>query len=124
LNTQKKLQVSPARIEMSAETAAENLNAALEAENLEAFMRQLGMVIKARGGYTATARATGLNRTALYKIASRDGNPALNTLTALLASMGLRLSVQPAVRAKSDDRVGTENQEGYTSAHEQQLRPD
>ena len=80
---------------MSLELAMARLNEALEVDDLESFMFQLGVVIKARGGYTEAARAAGLNRTALYKIAAPGGNPALNTLTSLLASMGLRLSIKP-----------------------------
>jgi len=80
--------------ELSGERAAAGLDAALESYDFKTFMRQLGEVIKARGGYSAAARAAGLNRTALYKIVSADGNPALNTLVALLTPLGLRLSIK------------------------------
>jgi probable addiction module antidote protein len=81
--------------ELSKERAAADLDAALELCDVESFMKQLGEVIKARGGYSAAARAAGLNRTALYKIASAEGNPALHTLVSLLTPLGLRLSVKP-----------------------------
>src|SRR4051794_22028630 len=78
-----------------ADDAASKLDAALAAEDVKMFMYELNLVIKQRGGFTAAARAAGLNRTALYKIVSEEGNPALNTLVALLAPLGLRLSIKP-----------------------------
>ena len=80
---------------MSAHTAASRLDAALKDSEPQAFMVTLKEVIRARGGFTATARKTGLNRTALYKIVSANGNPGLNTLVVLLSVVGLRLSVKP-----------------------------
>ena len=72
---------------------AARLDAALETSDAESFTKLLGEVIKARLGYSAMASAAGLNRTALYKIASREGNPALHTLVSLLTPLGLRLSI-------------------------------
>ena len=80
---------------MSAQLAASRLDAALEESETQAFMVALKEVIRARGGFTATARKTGLNRTALYKIVSAHGNPALSTLVVLLSVVGLRLSIKP-----------------------------
>ncbi|MDZ7645602.1 MAG: helix-turn-helix domain-containing protein [Woeseiaceae bacterium] len=48
----------------------------------------------AEGGVAALARKTGLSRETLYRTLSRKGNPRLDTLTAILAAYGLRLSVQ------------------------------
>jgi probable addiction module antidote protein len=73
---------------------AARLDAALETSDAESFTKLLGEVIKARLGYSAMASAAGLNRTALYKIASREGNPALHTLVSLLTPLGLRLSIK------------------------------
>lgn len=81
--------------QLSPDLAAARLDEALESEDIRMFMTQLGQVIKARGGYASAARAAGLNRTALYKIVSKDGNPALNTLVSLLTPLGLRLSIKP-----------------------------
>ena len=83
---------------MSADSAARKLDAALELEHIEIFMATLEEVIKAQGGMSAAARAAGLNRTALYKVVSARGNPALSTLTALLSAVGLRLSIKPLNR--------------------------
>ena len=83
------------QISVSPELAATRLDLALGSDDTKSFMIELGQIIKARGGYTAAARAAGLNRTALYKIVSAGGNPALNTLVALLTPLGLRLSIKP-----------------------------
>jgi len=42
-----------------------------------------------------------LNPTQLYRTLSPKGNPALNSLTAILKTMGLRLAVQPLASAPS-----------------------
>ena len=63
--------------ELTSELAAASLDGALDSCDVESFMKLLGEVIKARLGYSAMARSAGLNRTALYKIASPQGNPAL-----------------------------------------------
>ena len=94
--------------DLPTELAVSRLNAALEAKDLSSFMSELGQVIKARGGYTSAARASGLNRTALYKIASYGGNPALDTLLALLAPLGLRLSVKIAKETGSGQETETQ----------------
>jgi probable addiction module antidote protein len=80
---------------MSAQLAARRLDSALEQNDMRLFMMTLKEVIRTRGGFTTTARKTGLNRTALYKIVSMQGNPVLSTLVLLLAVVGLRLAVTP-----------------------------
>src|SRR4026208_2054203 len=67
-----------------AQIAASELDAALSEGEIEVFLLSLQKGIRARGGFAAVARKTGLNRTALYKILSTSGNPTLSTLTALL----------------------------------------
>ena len=74
--------------ELTSELAAASLDNALDSCDVESFMKLLGEVIKARLGYGAMARSAGLNRTALYKIASPKGNPALHTLVSLLTLNG------------------------------------
>jgi probable addiction module antidote protein len=80
---------------MSAQLAARRLDTALEQNDMRLFMMTLKEVIRTRGGFTTTARKTGLNRTALYKIVSVQGNPVLSTLVLLLSVVGLRLAVAP-----------------------------
>jgi probable addiction module antidote protein len=78
-----------------AQIAASKLDAALSEREIEVFLQSLQKVIRARVGFTATARTTGLNRTALYSILSSSGNPTLSTLVVLLSVVGLRLAVEP-----------------------------
>jgi len=77
-----------------AQSLASELNAALSEREIEIFLLSLEKAIKARRGFAAVARKTGLNRTALYKILSSSGNPMLSTLIALLPLVNLRLSVE------------------------------
>lgn len=57
--------------------------------------RALGDVARSEG-MTEISRRTGLGRQALYTALSDQGNPALETVTAMITSLGLRLSVQRA----------------------------
>ncbi len=54
----------------------------------------LRTVAEAVGGMAALARKTGLSRETLYRTLSTRGNPRLDTLAAILAAFGLRLTVQ------------------------------
>lgn len=54
----------------------------------------LRTIADAAGGIGALAEKTGLSRETLYRTLSEKGNPQLDTLTAILAAFGLRLSVQ------------------------------
>ncbi len=75
--------------------AAGYLNAILEDDDEgmeERFLIGLRDVAKAHG-VTALAQDSNLNRQSLYKALSEDGNPELQTLTALLKAMGLKLAV-------------------------------
>lgn len=47
------------------------------------------------GGIRVVAEQAQLNPTQLYRTLSRQGNPALSTLQAILKVMGMRLAVQP-----------------------------
>jgi probable addiction module antidote protein len=68
------------------------LNAALEDGDQEVFLLALRDVAEARG-ITKLAQDAELNRENLYRMLSRQGNPQLASLSALLRSMGLRLKV-------------------------------
>jgi probable addiction module antidote protein len=87
-----------------AESAAHYLTACLEDEDPEVFLLALRDVAEARGGLRQLARRTGLNRENLYRMLSRSGNPALRSLAAVLASLGLRISVQPKASRRSPGR--------------------
>lgn len=73
--------------------AAAYLDAALEDGDQEVFLLALRDVAEAKG-FTAVAQDSELNRENLYRMLSRQGNPQLSSLTALLKSMGLRLAVE------------------------------
>jgi len=49
----------------------------------------------------ALADKTGLSRETLYRTLSNKGNPRLDTLAAILAAFGLRLSVQPTKKSRA-----------------------
>lgn len=78
--------------------AAAYLEAAIEDGDQGVLMLALRHVAQARGGIASVARKSKLTREATYRILSKDGNPELKSLAAILAATGLRLSVAPARR--------------------------
>ncbi|NDC75500.1 putative addiction module antidote protein [bacterium] len=72
----------------------------------------LGTVARAIGMSRIAAEA-GLARPALYRALAEDGNPALATVARVLATMGLRLSVEAIAAAErggvgnSDDPISS-----------------
>ena len=74
---------------------AEYLEAMLADGDARAVPVALRTVADAVGGMTALAEKTGLSRETLYRTLSEKGNPRLDTLAAILAAFGLRLSIQP-----------------------------
>jgi probable addiction module antidote protein len=70
------------------------LNAALEDEDPRVFLLALRNVVQARGGMGKLAARSALNRESMYRTLSKEGNPSLKTLGALLGSLGLRLAVE------------------------------
>jgi probable addiction module antidote protein len=52
-----------------------------------------------RDGLGSVAEQAGINRESLYRALSPKGNPTLKTLLAVLKTVGMRLSVEPADRA-------------------------
>jgi probable addiction module antidote protein len=75
--------------------AAAYLEAAIEDGDQAVLMLALRRVAQAQGGVAEIARRAKLTREATYKMLSKVGNPALSSLTAVLAATGLRLSVKP-----------------------------
>lgn len=61
----------------------------------------LRQMAKAFGGVPAVAEAAHLNATQLYRTLSKQGNPEVRSLSAILRAMGLRLAVQPIGKAKA-----------------------
>jgi probable addiction module antidote protein len=72
--------------------AAAYLTAALEEGDSAVFLLALRDVADARGISTLAGKAQ-LNRENLYRMLSEHGNPPLDSLTALLDALDLRLSV-------------------------------
>jgi len=71
------------------------LEAALEEDDAVFFKKALGDVARSKG-MTEIATATGLNRTALYRALSEEGDPRLSTLMGILKALGLRISLKAA----------------------------
>jgi len=74
--------------------ALELLNSILEDGEQGELLIALRQMAKAFGGVQTLAEKSNLNPTQLYRTLSKDGNPALSSLTAILKAMGLRLAVE------------------------------
>lgn len=73
----------------------EVVNGILEDGDQAELLIVLRQMVEAFGGVQAVAEQAHLNPTQLYRTLSPKGNPALNSLLAILKAMGLRLAVQP-----------------------------
>jgi probable addiction module antidote protein len=78
------------------EEAIGYLKACLEETDMpQLFLAALRDIAEARGiGMTQLAQETNLNRENLYKVLSKQGNPELGSLTAILDALGLKLTVE------------------------------
>jgi probable addiction module antidote protein len=83
----------PANYLKSEEDILYYLEAAMVGNDAKHIASALGDVARS-SGMTEIARKTGLGRQALYTALSKDGNPTLETLTAVLGALGLELTVQ------------------------------
>ena len=81
--------------------ALELINSVLEDGDASEMLSLLRQLTKAFGGVPSVAEQSGLNPTQLYRTLSPEGNPSLNTLTALLKAMGLRLAIAPIQPTKA-----------------------
>ncbi|HWT12550.1 MAG TPA: addiction module antidote protein [Allosphingosinicella sp.] len=59
----------------------------------------LGAVARARGGIAKLAREAGMNRQALHKALSENGNPTLETVLKVLKALGLHMRIEEAEAA-------------------------
>ena len=75
--------------------ATEYLNSVLEDGEQADLLVALRQMAKAFGGVPAIAERAQLNPTQLYRTLSPEGNPELQSLSAILKAMGRRLAVQP-----------------------------
>ena len=75
--------------------AAEYLNDVLATGDEVDLMLALRALSKAFGGIQEVARQADSNPNTMYRTLSKQGNPSLKTLRAVLNAMGLRLAVHP-----------------------------
>ena len=75
------------------EEAAAYLNVALEEGDPAVFLLALKDVARVHGGVAKIAKHAKLNRESLYRMLSENGNPTVNSLNALLRTLGLRLAI-------------------------------
>jgi probable addiction module antidote protein len=78
-----------------ARNAAAYLEAAFEEDDVEGLMQAVRNVAEAQGGIARVAERTGLSRETLYRTLSKQGNPQVKSLAAILGATGLRLAVKP-----------------------------
>lgn len=83
----------------SEELIAEYLNAALEDENPDVFLRAIANVAKARGMSKLAADA-GLGRESLYKALAPGAKPRYDTVLKLIKALGVELHAAPLTSAK------------------------
>ena len=86
--------------------ALEVINSILADGDQAELMIMLRQLAQAVGGVQAVAEQAQLNPTQLYRTLSPKGNPALNSLTAILKAMGLRLAVQPLTASEPAHAAG------------------
>lgn len=89
----KTLPFDPARRLETEEDILHYLEAAMEGNDPSHIASALGDVARSKG-MSQFARKAGLGRQALYAALSENGNPTLETLTAVLDALGLELTVQ------------------------------
>ena len=75
--------------------AAEYLNDILETGDEVDLMLALRSLSQAFGGIQEVARRAEANPNTMYRTLSKQGNPSLKTLRAILNAMGFRLAVRP-----------------------------
>lgn len=83
----------PANYLASEEDILYYLEAAMEGNDPRHIASALGDVARSKG-MSEVARRAGVGRQALYSALSENGNPTLETLTAVLGALGLRLTVE------------------------------
>jgi probable addiction module antidote protein len=74
--------------------AAMYLSLSLQDEDPRIFLTALRDVADAYGGITRISKSTKLNRESLYRMLSDEGNPSIESLTAVLRAIGFRLAVK------------------------------
>ncbi len=70
------------------------LEAAFEEGDPALIASAIGDIARARN-MTAIAKDSGLTRETIYRAFSKDGNPTLSTLSAVVKALGFQLSIKP-----------------------------
>jgi probable addiction module antidote protein len=83
----------PADFLASEDDVVEYLKIWMEDGTPQEIARAIGDVARSRG-MSDIARTSGVGRQALYTALSENGNPTLETLTAVLGALGLELTVK------------------------------
>src|SRR3989344_7545470 len=78
------------------DTAIGYLNVAREDSDRRVFLIALRNVAESWGGMSKLSRISKIPRITLYKILSKKGNPAIQTLETLLHALGMRLRIEKA----------------------------
>ena len=66
-----------------------------ESRDMKSFLVSLRNIVEAKGGIAKLAEKTKLNRQALYKTLSLNGNPRFETLDTIIRALGFEISIQP-----------------------------
>lgn len=81
--------------ELIPEYLKEAIDGFYENGDVRSFLSMLELIAKAKkGGISALAEGTGLNRSRLYGM-FKNGNPTLSTLQSILKYLGFRLDLKP-----------------------------
>jgi probable addiction module antidote protein len=85
--------------------AAAYLNAAMEEGDRALFLLALRNVAEAHGGMAAVSEKAKLNRESMYRMLSKNGNPAIKSILTLLHSIGLKLTIEPKIRSTKSSKI-------------------
>lgn len=83
------------------------VNAALEERDPRIFLIALRAITQAQGGVAKVAARAGLNRESLYRALSEKGNPSVQTLSAVLESLGARLQIARIRKPAAGTPIGS-----------------
>lgn len=76
------------------ERVAAYLRVSMEEDSPAEFREALGNVVRSKG-LAEIAKKVGVNRQALYRALSPEGNPSMDTVVSVLKELGLKLHVEP-----------------------------
>nr|WP_028753107.1 addiction module antidote protein [Rhizobium leucaenae] len=86
---------------ISMDATDDYIAAAFETDDPSSIAKALGAVARTRN-MSKLAKDVGMNRSALYRALSGDGNPEFATILRVVRALGLKLTPVPVVERKSD----------------------